>query len=227
MEKMKGLVLKDLYYLKGFMRQYLLILGFMAVWSVMVKNSSFIVTYLLVIGNTLTLSTSSMDEAVSFNRFALTMPVSRKMLVQSKYILMIAIELSALLIGLLLGVLVNMNPYPLQGTSRWVSSGSFEWTGIITLFVLFTLISSVTLPAVFKLGVEKARHIYMISMLGLAVLVFGGLKLCQMAGISLDFLDRLEEIPSEGLLAIMLAVCAGAVAVSYRVSLKVVRNKEW
>lgn len=224
---MKGLVLKDLYYLKGFMKQYLLILGFMAVWSVMVKNSSFIVTYLLVIGNTLTLSTSSMDEAVSFNRFALTMPVSRKMLVQSKYILMIAIELSALLIGLLLGVLVNMNPYPLQGTSRWVSSGSFEWTGIITLFVLFTLISSVTLPAVFKFGVEKARHIYMISMLGLAVLVFGGLKLCQVAGISLDFLNHLAEIPSEGLLAIMLAVSIGTVAVSYRVSLKVIRNKEW
>ena len=74
---MKGLVLKDLYYLRGFAKQYLLILVFMAVWSVMVKNSSFIATYLLVMGNTLLLSTSSMDEAVSFNRFALTMPVSR------------------------------------------------------------------------------------------------------------------------------------------------------
>lgn len=227
MEKMKGLVLKDLYYLKGFMKQYLLILGFMAVWSVMVKNSSFIVTYLLVMGNTLILSTSSMDEAVSFNRFALTMPVSRKMLVQSKYFLMLMVELAALLIGLLLGALVNMNPYPLQGTSRWVSSGNFEWTGIISLFVLFTLVGCVTMPAVFKFGVEKARHVYMISMLGLAVLVFGGFKLCQVAGISLDFLNRLEEMPSEGLLAIMLAVCVGAVAVSYRVSLKAIRNKEW
>ena len=208
MEKMKGLVLKDLYYLKGFMKQYLLILGFMAVWSVMVKNSSFIVTYLLVMGNTLILSTSSMDE-------------------QSKYFLMLMVELAALLIGLLLGVLVNMNPYPLQGTSRWVSSGNFEWTGIISLFVLFTLVGCVTLPAVFKFGVEKARHVYMISMLGLAVLIFGGFKLCQVAGISLDFLNRLEEMPSEGLLAIMLAVCAGAVAVSYRVSLKAIRNKEW
>ena len=45
--KMKGLILKDFYYLKGFIRTYLLILVFMAVWSVMVKNSSFIVTYLL------------------------------------------------------------------------------------------------------------------------------------------------------------------------------------
>lgn len=67
----------------------------------------------------------------------------------------------------------------------------------------------------------------MISMLGLAVLIFGGFKLCQVAGISLDFLNRLEEMPSEGLLAIMLAVCVGAAAVSYRVSLKAIRNKEW
>lgn len=227
MEKMKGLVLKDLYYLKGFMRQYLLILGFMVVWSVMVKNSSFAITYLLVMGNTLILSTSSMDEAVSFNRFALTMPVSRKMLVQSKYILMIAIELTALLIGLLLGVLVNLNPNLLQGTSRWVSSGNFEWTGIITLFVVFTLVGCITLPAVFRFRVEKARNVYMISMLGLAVLVFGGFELCKVTGISLDFLNRLEDIPSAELILILLAVCAGAVIISYRVSLIAIRNKEW
>ena len=86
---MKGLILKDFYYLKGFIRTYLLILVFMAVWSVMVKNSSFIVTYLLVIGNTLILSISTMDEAVSFNRFALTMPINMKMLVKAKYILLV------------------------------------------------------------------------------------------------------------------------------------------
>lgn len=224
---MKGLVLKDLYYLKGFAKQYLLILGFMAVWSVVVGNSSFVITYLLVFGNTIILSTSSMDETVSFNRFALTMPLSRKMLVQSKYILMLLIDLNALLIGLLIGFLVSINPYRLNGTSRWISSGIFEWSGTVTLFVLFMLISCVTLPAVFKLGVEKARNIYIMSMLGLAVLVFGGLKLCQVVGISLEFLDHLEEIPSGELAAVMLVFCAGAVVVSYRVSLKMIRKREW
>ncbi len=223
---MKGLVLKDLYYLKGFARQYILILLFMAVWSFMVKNSSFAITYLLVMGNTMMLSTASMDEAVSFNKYALTMPVSRKMLVQSKYILMGVIETAALLIGLMFGVLIELSTFQINGSARWIQT-DFEWTGIITLFALFLVISCATLPAVFKLGVEKARHIYLILVMGLAVLVFGGLKLFEMAGISLDFLEHFYEIPSGKLTVVFLAVCVAAVAISYRVSLRMARSKEW
>jgi len=223
---MKGLVLKDLYYLRGFARQYALILLCMAVWSFMVKNSSFVITYLLVIGNTLLLSTSSMDEAVSFNRFALTMPVNRKMLVQSKYILLFLIEAGVLFFGIIIGVIVDLSSFQIHGAARWTKE-SFEWPGIITLFALFMIISCITLPAVFKLGVEKARHIYMMTLFGLAILVFGGLKLCQVAGISLDFLNHLEEIPEGEIIAVLLAVCVGAAIISYQVSLKMVENKEW
>ena len=223
--KMKGLILKDFYYLKGFIRAYLLILVFMAVWSVMVKNSSFIVTYLLVIGNTLILSISTMDEAVSFNRFALTMPINMKMLVKAKYILLVLVEAGALLIGLIMGLLVRIVPYRLNGVSLWVKD-EFDWMGTIVLFVLFMLICCITLPAIFKLGVEKARHIYVAVMLGFAILVFGGLKLCQMAGISLDGFNKIEKTP-EAVVFVLLLLCVGAVLVSYRVSLMIVSKKEW
>lgn len=223
---MKGLVLKDLYYLKGFAKQYLFILLCMVVWSFIVKNSSFAITYLLVMGNTVLLSTSSMDEAVSFNRFALTMPVSRKMLVQSKYILLIAIETVVLMVGIILGALIDLSSFQVNGMARWLQT-DFEWSGIITLFALFMVISCMTLPAVFKMGVEKARHVYMILIIGIAILVFGGLKLCQVAGISLDFLDHLYEAPSGRITTVLLIVCVAALVVSYRVSLRMVRNKEW
>lgn len=222
---MKGLILKDLYYLKGFIRTYLLILAFMAVWSVMVKNSSFIVTYLLVIGNTLILSTSTMDESVSFNRFALTMPINMKMLVKAKYTLLVIVEMGALLIGLVMGLLVRIIPYRLNGVSLW-GRDEFDWMGIIILFVLFMLICCITLPAIFKLGVEKARHIYVAVMIGIFILVFGGFKLCQMAGISLDGFDKIEKTP-EAVVFVLLALCVGAVLISYRISLRIVSKKEW
>ena len=199
--KMKGLILKDLYYLKGFTRSYLLILTFMAVWSVLVKNSAFIVTYLLVIGNSLIMSTSTMDEAASFNRFALTMPVNMKTLVKAKYIFMVSVETGALFIGLLMALLVRAIPYRLNGTSLWVRDE-------------------------FKIGVEKARHIYVAVMLGLAILVFGGLKLCQMAGISLDGIDEIGRTP-KAVILVSAAICAGAALISYRVSLMIVSKKEW
>lgn len=222
---MKGLILKDLYYLKGFTRSYLLILTFMAVWSVLVKNSAFIVTYLLVIGNSLIMSTSTMDEAASFNRFALTMPVNMKTLVKAKYIFMVSVETGALFIGLLMALLVRAIPYRLNGTSLWVRD-EFDWMGIIILFTLFMCISCITLPAIFKIGVEKARHIYVAVMLGLAILVFGGLKLCQMAGISLDGIDEIGRTP-KAVILVSAAICAGAALISYRVSLMIVSKKEW
>lgn len=224
---MKGLILKDLYYLKGFARQYLLVFMFMAVWSVLVKNAAFVITYLLVLGNSLVLSTFSMDESVSFNRFALTMPVNMKMLVKSKYILLILGEGCMLLTGLVLGILVDVIPRGVNGASLWVYTTSFEWQGTIVLFMLFMAMSSISLPSVYKLGVEKARNIYMIVMAGLAILIFGGLKLSQMAGLSLDELERKLDAVPQGIAAVVLAgVCGAVLLISYRVSLRIVRNKE-
>lgn len=63
-------------------------------------------------------------------------------------------------------------------------------------------------------------------MLGFAILVFGGLKLCQMAGISLDGFNKIEKTP-EAVVFVLLLLCVGAVLVSYRVSLMIVSKKEW
>ena len=226
-KKMKGLVLKDLYYLRGFARQYLLVFAFMALWSVLIKNASFAVTYLLVMGNSLVLSTLSMDDAVSFNRFALTMPVNMKMLVKAKYVVMVLLEGGMLLTGLLTGFLVEVMPRRINGGSRWIYT-SFEWEGTVVLFMLFMTVGSVSLPMVYKQGVEKARNICMMILLGLAVLVFGGLKLAQMAGLSMENLNEILEAIPEGMwAAIPVGVCMAALMISYGASLRIVRNKEW
>ena len=64
------------------------------------------------------------------------------------------------------------------------------------------------------------------DLLGLAVLIFGGLKLCQMAGISLEALQPLEEVPPVEFVTVLLALCAAVVVISYRISLRMIRNKE-
>ena len=71
---MKGLILKDLFALSGYAKQYVIALAFMVLWSVMMENASFIVMYLTLLGSMLVLTSITMDEAVSFSRFALTMP---------------------------------------------------------------------------------------------------------------------------------------------------------
>ena len=68
----------------------------------------------------------------------------------------------------------------------------------------------------------------MMILLGLAVLVFGGLKLAQMAGLSMENLNEILEAIPEGMwAAIPVGVCMAALMISYGASLRIVRNKEW
>ena len=50
---MKGLMLKELYLIKSFAKQYVLFLVLMAAWSIMVHNISFVATYIMVLGSSL------------------------------------------------------------------------------------------------------------------------------------------------------------------------------
>ena len=87
---MKGLLLKELYILKG--KQYLLILAFLLIWAISTKSFSFIIVYVALIGSQIAMSTMAADEAVSFSRYALTMPIDRKMLIKTKYMLFLGLE---------------------------------------------------------------------------------------------------------------------------------------
>lgn len=64
---MKGLLLKDLYNVKGFARQYVIVILAMAV-----INISFVSIYMVVLGGMMSITTMSMDESSGFNKFYLT-----------------------------------------------------------------------------------------------------------------------------------------------------------
>ena len=64
---MKGLLLKDLYNVKGFARQYVIVILAMAVWGVCMKNISFVSIYMV-----MSITIMSMDESSGFNKFYLT-----------------------------------------------------------------------------------------------------------------------------------------------------------
>lgn len=70
----KGLLLKDLYNVKGFTRQYVIVILAMAVWGVCMKNISFvsIYIYMVILGGMMSITTMSMDESSGFNKFYLT-----------------------------------------------------------------------------------------------------------------------------------------------------------
>ena len=213
---MKGLLLKDLYTVYSYKKQYTLIVGFMLIWAIFMKNVAFISIYMLILGGMLVLSSMSTDEAVHFNRLALTMPISPATLVKSKYILLI-ITMGG---GTILACIINA--ICLQFLNKWMSG--FDWQGIVLTALVFIITYSITLPIIFKMEVEKARYVYIGVMLGLALLILGTASLLEKLGISLG---EIEDVNGGYLIIGLLGISVLVLVISYLCSLKVVKKKEW
>ncbi|MDE6963986.1 MAG: ABC-2 transporter permease [Lachnospiraceae bacterium] len=213
---MKGLMLKELYLIKSFAKQYVLFLVLMAAWSIMVHNISFVATYIMVLGSSLILSTTSMDESVSFNRFAVTMPIDGKKIVKSKYtVLFLAVGLGEVLVWLF-DRAVNL-----------LADGKMEMIdgeGMIVMVALFLSANAISIPVMFKVGVTKSRYTYLAVMITIGFIILGGYKASEMAGIPID--DMLNGI--ESMLNLITSVIAVLIViVSYLISVKIVQKKEW
>lgn len=213
---MKGLVLKELYLIRSFAKQYVLITMMMAGVSVILDNISFVATYIIVLSSSIVMSTTSMDEVVSFNRFAITMPIDTGKLVKSKYVIFfISIMGGAIFIWLFNILITVFLPE---------KTGAFNMEGMPVIISLFIAANAIAIPVMFKVGAAKARYTYIIVMLIMGITIFGAYHLARMSGKSLD--DMLTGMGGMLNLA-SLSFAAIIVIISYFISVKIVQKKEW
>lgn len=213
---MKGLILKDLYTIKGFAKQYFMVFCFMVIWSVCMKTTSFGVMYAMLLGGMLVLTTMSTDEASHFNQFALTMPINASELVKAKYALLVLSIGGSTIFGFIINELTAAIPFFEEG---------FDTVGILAAGSVFMITYAITLPIIYKLGIEKARYTYIVVLIALAALIIGGVKL-----ISLAVGVPIEQLPSPKewqIVVLLIGIDIVSLIVSFQVSLKVLSQKEW
>lgn len=148
---MKGLILKDLLNLKGSIRSLSFIFLFYIVFSIASGNFNFMSGMVILLCTMLTFTTFSYDEYTKWDRYALSTPVSRRMLVLGKYVLSLILILIGAGISLfaLLGTsVIKQDPTALSGENLLTIA---LVTGVSIFFI------SILLPAIFKFGVEKGR----------------------------------------------------------------------
>lgn len=213
---MKGLILKDLYTVKSFARYYGMVLAFMMIWAFFMKELSFIYIYSIMLGAMMILSVASQEEAVSFNRFALTMPVNTKMLVREKYFLFIITTGVGMIISFTINIIMILLPF--QEFQMLI------WRDVLPVLTVFVIGTSVELPVIFKLGVEKGRYVYIAVMLGMAAMIYAGVKICDYYDISLDVMET-----TSGALygMIFVLICVISLVISYLISIRAIKNREW
>ena len=148
---MKGLIIKDLMNLKRQARILIIFVAFYVILAMTTKNSSVFGIVVAVICAILPVTALSFDERAKWDKYALSMPVSRRDIVMGKYMLGLLLTGAALIINLIFNLLLE------HGTPLGeilLTCVEYSAAGIIIL--------SLILPFMFLFGVEKGRLIMML-----------------------------------------------------------------
>ena len=186
---MKGLLLKDWYMVKTYCRTYLLIAVAFIALSFLSDNNMFFVFYPCLLCGMIPVNLLAYDERSRWTQYSGTLPYTKTQIVSGKYLIGLFAQL-AILIATGVGQVVKMSV-----------AGDFVFGDFAVLMLLLlivsTLSSSICLPFVFKLGVEKGRTAYYIMIgfvCGASVLATG------------FFRERLAMEIKPNLLLVILAV---------------------
>lgn len=204
---MKGLLIKDFLNLKGFARSATAIVALYAIISIVSATVSIVTSLVMVFCAVLPMTSASLDEVSKWNACVQCMPVTRKQVVRSKYIMVLLIGLLATGLTMVMTLLTSFR-------------APVDWADILLvnslIFCVVVAVNALTLPAMYRFGVEKAR-IYIMVFFMLCMLPF---ILIMNNGGTLPSLDNFP------LFIIPLAVAA-LFGASYFASVKIYTAKEF
>lgn len=215
---MIGLIIKDFLNLK---KQVLPIGAFFIIYFIMgliSKDASFFSGMVMIFCAILPITALAYDDRAGWNKYALTMPVSRSMLVVSKYMVaLILISVGAVAV-LLFNAVIGMN----NGFESVVTTCTVMFFGVIMLCI--------SLPLNYKFGIEKSRYVLigvcvlpaaLISIFSVGVSGENGDKVYGM----LDLLERVFTspwlIPAEILISVVIFF------ISMMISVNIIERKEF
>ncbi len=149
---MKGLIIKDLFILKKTARVFVALTGLYLLMAIFL-HTDFGVLIAFIMGM-LTITSFAYDEQAKWDACALTMPVSKRDMVLSKYLLAVFLGIAGGLMGILLSVAAAIGQGPVDIMAILKNTG----IAICATYVF----SSIALPLVYKLGSEKSRLVLML-----------------------------------------------------------------
>ena len=149
---MKGLILKDLYMIKSYCKSYLLIAVVFFAVSFAGNNNMFFAFYPCLLCGMIPVTLLGYDERSRWIQYCGTMPYTKTQIVSAKYLIGL---FSQLIVLILTGVAQSVK---MIVNDNFVMS---DFTALMLLMLfLSTFSSSISLPFIFKYGVEKGRVAY-------------------------------------------------------------------
>lgn len=221
---MKGLMIKDFYNLKKQLLLYILIgVLYSAIGAISSNENGVSFTgFVMILSAMLPVTAVSYDERSSWDKYGLTMPISRKEAVASKYVIGILFTAAGALISAVIGFIFRAD------------MKEFAYVLSIMAGICFIYLA-VLLPVVYKFGTEKARFAVIAVMLIPFLFIAGGAMLFKKASVGVI---KVPESAAAAVqtgtdssfilgIAVFLAVSCAIMYVSYRISVRIYSSKEF
>ena len=235
---MKGLLKKDGYYILDLKPQLIILIICVVASLFMARitpnfSMGFINGYIIILFSMLTVSTIAYDEENNGISYLLTMAISRKTYVNSKYMLALLLSVGIGVFVAILSAAVQIisgnGPYPF-GENNEISNLEFFKT--IILLEIFSssiilILNGISLPAYLKYGSKKGIVVTAISLLIIAaIIVFVSFVMIDTQGPD-QFISNMAKgsIVNTSILAVIVSVIL--FIISYGLSQKIMRAKEF
>ena len=207
---MQGLLLKDLYMMVKYGRIYLFMSIVFCVVSFMNPENLFLVFYPRLLCGMLPVNLLGYDERSKWLQYCETLPYTRAQMVSAKYLIGLFAQLAILLVmGAAHAIRMGIDGifYPGEFLSMMMS-----------LLMLSLIASSISLPFMFKFGVEKGRLAYLIMV---GVVSGGSVTMANILSTKTEAATNLVSV-----LPVLCLVGAGIFALSWYLSIVFYRRRE-
>ena len=223
---MKGLIIKDLLNLSSYKTTLFLILIFCSIGMIGTDAVNAAPIFITVMIGMIVLSTFNYDEASHAEKYILALPLTRKEIVMSKYILAIVANILGSIVGILLTIIIVniMNVIRPDDLIR-LNYESLLVTAIGGIFGV-ALIQAIQIPSVYRFGAEKGR-IQMFLLIFLLVLMIAGVGfLITKMGFDIN-IKEINHFMNRFSIPILILVSAVLYYISYKISYKIFKKKEY
>ncbi len=179
---MKGLVLKDLYNVSHNEKTFLVVLVIISAaisHEVGLTGAIFCCASMC---SMLIMTTFLFDDKLQWSRYALTMPISRKELVASKFIVLLIFSIVGIVIGFLISMIGGLLSH--ESILTMISQDKMLLV-MLTALAMAMILGGLVIPLLFRFGTKNANLILLVAFFIPIVLILGLYKIMVMMGIEL------------------------------------------
>lgn len=206
---MKGLLLKDLYMLKHYCKSYIFIAIIFIAVSLSGNDNMFFVFYPVILCGIIPVNLLGYDERSRWIQYSGTLPYTAVQIVSAKY---------------LIGLFTQITMLSVTGIATMVKMGMADRIRIndfiilmLMMLIVSTVTSSLTLPFIFRLGVEKGRIAY--------YFMIGFIFAASFAAGNILGEDLHAEIEINNILTILCIIGTGVYILSWYLSVKLYEKR--